>query len=232
MELRNTCSSFVIWKKVCSSEPYCFCSFLRRPPFIKVNETLCSQLNTFIMSTTTPTAGIMCFILVEPSVSLNPSRSLKGMVTLCHQLEQLPPKYLFFTQSAGAFWHSSGLQRGRVRMRISLCVTAVHSVSVPVHMRSDPGPLWLTVVNYGREEAMRSCSLNLIFFSQSVAFSSPVIMAVLPHSCLFVGGPNRNGGCVDKDKPSCTLRSMQACWPERAKSIQPVGGSFECISFH
>lgn len=122
MELRNTCSSFVIWKKVCSSEPYCFCSFLRRPRFIKVNETLCSQLNTFIMSTTTPTAGIMCFILVEPSVSLNPSRSLKGMVTLCHQLEQLPPKYLFFTQSAGAFWHSSGLQRGRVRMRISLYV--------------------------------------------------------------------------------------------------------------
>lgn len=50
-----------------------------------------------------------------------------------------------------------------------------------------------------------------LFFSQTVAFSSPVIMAVLPHSCLFVGGPNRKGGHVVKDKPSCALRSVQAC---------------------
>lgn len=52
---------------------YCCPSFLWRPPFIKVNEKLCFQLNTFITSTTTPTARMMCLILVEPSVNFYPS---------------------------------------------------------------------------------------------------------------------------------------------------------------
>lgn len=61
-----------------TEEPYCFSvrfhcfsSFLWRPPFIKVDEKF--QLHTFIRNTTTPTARMMCLILVEPTVNFYPS---------------------------------------------------------------------------------------------------------------------------------------------------------------
>lgn len=59
------------WISLSSSNFYCPSSFLRRPPFIKVNEKF--QLNAFITSTTTPTVRMICLILVEPSVDFNPS---------------------------------------------------------------------------------------------------------------------------------------------------------------
>lgn len=48
-------------------------------------------------------------------------------------------------------------------------------------------------------------------FSQTVALSFWVIMAVFPHSCLFGAGPNRKGGCVVKDMPNRTPSSVQPC---------------------
>lgn len=78
-----------------------------------------------------------------------------------------------------------------------------------VCLRPDLRPLGLTVVNYGREEAMRSRSLNLL--SQTGALLSVVTMALLPAVVYLVQAQTEKGGRVLTDMPSCKPSSVQAC---------------------
>lgn len=128
-----------------------------------------------------PLLRMMCLILVEPPVELffHPRR--------CHS-EQLPPKYLLSAGSAGAFFSSVELERACVSPSVcEECVGCVQAGGV-----SDGPDL---VVNYrkggGHEITVPEPPLFFCCCTDCSSSAPLVIMAVLPHSCLFGAGPNR-----------------------------------------
>lgn len=128
----------------------------------------------------------------------------------------LPPKYLL---SAGPFltldWPKK--KTSWTRMRISICAWRVCILCLWLCVwRPNLRPLWLRVVNYGREEAMRSRSLNLLYFHMLYLSALWWLWLSSPTVVYLVQAQTEKGGSVVKDLPGCKLS-----WPERElKSIQ------------
>ncbi len=159
------------------------------PPFIKVNEKF--QLSTFITSTATATAGMMCLILVEPPVNFCPSsqrfKTHGGFFSPTESSHWATATQIFTLCPVSLSFSDTLLAWKWARMRISVRVCILCSrCCVWGRISGRFNSFWWIMAKRGpRNQALWTSSVF------TVALGSLVIMAVLPHSCLFGAGPNK-----------------------------------------
>lgn len=96
---------------------------------------------------------------------------------------------------------------GARRIWACVCPASMGCVLLCVCLRPDLEPPWLTVVNDGREEAMRSCSSFFFSFSRLsgvIWLSSPTVVYLVPAQT------EKGGRVVVTDEPNFTVQPSSA----------------------